>query len=233
MTTLTLQAFGQKHRHHVLDLPPFLSVSPPIHQQISLLPSFHVTPLTSLTLEPSPVVFLWFIIAAAVSTTGPHGLFISRQASAHVTSLLRSHSMALQLRRALQRHHACRAFQHWAPPVDMSPWSSPSKHAPPPGLSHWLLHQLKYPACSSPTSSFPGLLRGPLGGGASVPNQPLRSQHCPSPALSSSPAFITFWNTLHPLFAYCLPLTTVELSGAGGLLHIPRPSIACGTLELP
>lgn len=224
MTTLTLQVFGQKHGHHILDLPPFLSVSPPIHQQISLcfLPSMS-PPDFSHSGTLSCHVSLVHHCSCHFHHWPPWSIYITAGISSYHFSAQKSQDGSAA-QEGPQRHRACRAFQHWAPPVDVSPWSSPSRHAPPRGSHTGCSVQLEYPACSSPTSSFPGLLRGPLGGGASVPNQPLRSQHCPSPALSSSPRRSLPSGILCILlFVYYLPL---HYSGASwgwvGLLRIPR-----------
>lgn len=201
-----------------------------------MLLSFRVShPQTSLILEPSPVVFLWFIPAAAVSTTGPPwSIYITAGiSSCHFSAQKSQDGSAAQ--EGPQHHRACRAFQHLAPPADVSPWSSPSSHVPPWGSHTGYSVQLEYPAYSSPSSSFRGLLRGPLGGGASVPNQPLPShQHCPSPALSLLLHGVHYLlDSLHPLVCLLSPLRW-SFMGSGQVCCIsPGPSIACGTLELP
>ena len=215
MTTLTLQVFGQTHRHHILDLPPFLSVSPPIYQQISLcfLPSMsppdfsHSGSLScrvSLVHHCSCRFYHWPLMVYLYH--GRHQLM----------SLLCSEVTGWLCSSGGPTASPCmQAFQHWAPPADVSPWSSPSSHAPLGGSHTGFSIQLEYPACSSPSSSFPGLLRGPLGRGASVPNQPLPSQYCPSPALSlllHSVHYLLEYSASTCLFTVCLS-TTVELPG--------------------
>ena len=224
MTTLTLQMFGQKHRHHILDtFPPFLSVSPPIHQQIPLcfLPSECLTPRLPSFWNPLLSYFSGSSLQLPLPPLAPQGLFISRQASAHVTSLLRSHRMALQLRRA-------HSITMPAGPSSTGPScgrESPVfsvQPRPSLGLSHWLLCTTGLPSLFFPIFLPRAAQRAPRWRGLCKisPCLPISTAR-PLPCLFFSMAFITFWILCVLLFVTVS--TTVELPGGwAGLLHTPR-----------
>ena len=162
--------------------------------------------MTSFTLEPSPVMFLWIITVVVFPPLAPPWPIYNTAAvsSCHFSAQKSPDGSAAQNKGPPASGPTCRL-------ESMFSSSEPSRHAPPWGFHTCYSVRLEHPACFSPPSSFPGLLREPLSGEVFLLLcqiiTPPSHQHCPPPALSRSAP----WPSLPSgilcvcLFVYCLP----------------------------